>query len=73
MSDNIVPLRPRDQVPRRTEGLATTPIDERLPVFLSNRTDVIRLLRGLASVGLTIRLDVRSNCVVIEDRCGDTL
>jgi hypothetical protein len=67
MSDNIVPLRPRDQVARRIQSGATTPLDKRLPVSMSSEVRLWRVLEGLRSVGLTARLDFNSMGIVIED------
>lgn len=65
MSDKVIPLRPRDQVSRRVTTGATTPLDKRLPTWISGEIGIGRLLRGLATVGLTARVDHHG--VVIEE------
>jgi hypothetical protein len=67
MNDTIVPLRPRDQVARQIPAGATTPLDERIPVRITSEIRLWRVLRGLASVGLTARLDVAQGQLVIEE------
>jgi hypothetical protein len=66
-NDNIVPLCSRSEVPRRIQSGATTPAGERLSVQINRNLGIVRLLRGLGAVGLTVRMDVAANVIVIEE------
>ena len=67
--DKIVAWRPRDQVPRTIETFTSKPpelrIWETVPVQIDPKVDVGRLIRGLASVGMVFRHDIRTNTIVI--------
>ena len=70
MTDNVLPMRPRDQVPRyRIESFRSIPTDDlcSAPIPLTIRGDVstAKLLNALKSVGLTFQLDTRTNSVVL--------
>jgi len=67
----VIPMRPRDQVPRRIASGATTPLEQRLPVEISGEIQLRRLLRGLRSEGLTARLDEKTCAVVIEEEVSN--
>jgi len=65
-NDNIVMFRQR----REPEPAAAEPTSfamERFPVDIRGHVTFGRLMSGLATVGLTVRVDARSGRVVITD------
>ena len=69
MSDNIVPLRPRDQVPRQIGSFRSHPPQRPFcasaPMRIEGSVNFGRLLRGLASAGLIFQHDQRTGEFVI--------
>ena len=66
--DNVIPFRSREQQPSRVEREDVVAVDmERYPVDIRGNVTFGRLMSGLATVGLTVRIDSRSGCVVITD------
>ena len=67
--DKVVPWRPRDQVLRTIESFISKPpelgIWETVPVKIDPKVHVGRLIRGLESVGIVFRRDIRTNTIVI--------
>jgi hypothetical protein len=70
-NDKIVPFRPRpqpgSQQPPQPEEQRTSFAMERFPVDIRGNITFGRLMSGLATVGLTVRVDARSGRVVITD------
>jgi hypothetical protein len=69
-NDNVVMFRPRQ--PATTEQTVPDPEPtafamERFPVDIRGNVTFGRLMSGLATVGLTVRVDARSGRVVITD------
>jgi hypothetical protein len=69
-NDNVVMFRPRQ--PATTERTApeaepTSFAMERFPVDIRGNVTFGRLMSGLATVGLTVRVDSRSGRVIITD------
>jgi len=66
--DNVVPFRSSKQQQRTRVEPDAGGIDmERYPVDIRGNVTFGRLMSGLATVGLTVRIDSRSGCVVITD------
>jgi hypothetical protein len=66
--DNVIPLRPRQQSCVRTLREPAIPQDfQRFPVDIRGQITLGRLMDGLSSVGLTIRMDAQSGRIVITD------
>jgi hypothetical protein len=67
-TDNVIPFRSSKQQQRSPMDPDTVGIDmERYPVDIRGNVTFGRLMSGLATVGLTVRVDSRSGCVVITD------
>jgi hypothetical protein len=68
-NDKVLVFRPRQQAaPERTDERETTSFAmERFPVDIRGNVTFGRLMSGLATVGLTVRVDARSGRVVITD------
>jgi hypothetical protein len=68
-NDKVLMFRPRPQAaPERTEEREHTSFAmERFPVDIRGNVTFGRLMSGLATVGLTVRVDVHSGRVVITD------
>jgi hypothetical protein len=67
-SDNVVMFRPRVRVPARRAEPELAPSDmQRYPVDIRGDVTFGRLMSGLSTVGLTVRVDARSGRVVIAD------
>lgn len=72
--DKVVPFRPRSRhraTARRAQAEQIADDMDRIPVDIRGHVTVGRLMSGLATVGLTVRVDVRSGRVVIADEIGD--
>jgi hypothetical protein len=66
--DNVVPFRSsKPQQPTRLDPDKGGIDMERYPVDIRGNVTFGRLMSGLATVGLTVRIDSRSGCVVITD------
>ncbi len=65
--DNVVMFRPRQPESRRTEGESESVDMERFPVDIRGNVTFGRLMIGLATVGLAVRVDSRTGRVVITD------
>ena len=66
--DKVVMFRPRQQAAARApEPEPTTFAMERFPVDIRGNITFGRLMSGLATVGLTVRVDARTGRVVITD------
>jgi hypothetical protein len=66
--DNVIPFRSSKQQQSARVAPDTGGIDmERYPVDIRGNVTFGRLMSGLATVGLTVRIDSRSGCVVITD------
>jgi hypothetical protein len=64
--DNVVPFR--SSPPRKPADRQLISVDmDRYPVDIRGNVTFGRLLSGLATVGLTVRIDSRSGRVVITD------
>jgi len=67
-TDKVVMFRPRQQpAAREAEKEPTSFAMERFPVDIRGNVTFGRLMSGLATVGLTVRVDARSGRVVITD------
>jgi hypothetical protein len=68
LRDNVVafPGRPQKAPPRFGHDPADINM-ERFPVDIRGQVTFGRLMKGLATVGLTVRVDTRSGRVVITD------
>jgi hypothetical protein len=67
-NDKVVMFRPRQQAAARpAEPEPTSFAMERFPVDIRGNITFGRLMSGLATVGLTVRVDARSGRVVITD------
>lgn len=67
-NDKVVMFRPRPQAAsRNAEADAVSFASERFPVDIRGNVTFGRLMSGLATVGLTVRVDARSGRVVISD------
>lgn len=67
-NDKIVMFRPRQQTAARAQEPEPTSFAmERFPVDIRGNVTFGRLMSGLATVGLTVRVDARSGRVVITD------
>lgn len=75
--DNVVMFRPRQPAPRRVEHSeecvrVPSSLDmERFPVDIRGDVTFGRLMSGLSTVGLTVRIDSRTGRVVIMDDSSD--
>ncbi len=65
--EKVVAFRPRRPVVRCTEHEMSFSEMERFPVDIRGNITFGRLMTGLATVGLTVRIDPRSGRVVITD------
>lgn len=64
---NVIAFRPRRPEPRALDS-ERIPVDmQRFPVDIRGNVTFGRLMSGLATVGLTVRVDARSGRVVISD------
>jgi hypothetical protein len=72
-NDKAVKFRPRPQpVSPQAEEPRTSFAMERFPVDIRGNVTFGRLMSGLATVGLTVRVDARTGRVVItDDSFGD--
>jgi hypothetical protein len=67
-NDKIVMFRPRQQAAAQSvESEPTSFAMERFPVDIRGNVTFGRLMSGLATVGLTVRVDARSGRVIITD------
>jgi hypothetical protein len=67
-NDKIVMFRPRQQAAvQSAEAEPTSFAMERFPVDIRGHVTFGRLMSGLATVGLTVRVDARSGRVIITD------
>ena len=67
-NDKVVMFRPRQQpAPRQTDAETPAYAMDRFPVDIRGNVTFGRLMSGLATVGLTVRVDARSGRVVITD------
>jgi hypothetical protein len=67
-NDKVVMFRPRQQsAAQAAEAEPTSFAMERFPVDIRGNVTFGRLMSGLATVGLTVRVDARSGRVVITD------
>ena len=65
--DNVVMFRPRPQ-PEPRVSQEDEPFEmQRFPLDIRGNVTFGRLMSGLATVGLTVRVDARSGRVVITD------
>jgi hypothetical protein len=70
--DNVVMFRPRVRATTRRVEREQTPAEmERYPVDIRGNVTFGRLMSGLATVGLTVRVDARSGRVIIADESVD--
>jgi hypothetical protein len=71
-NDKIVAWRPRSEVPRAFESFISQPpalsILETVAVRIDPTVHVGRLIRGLASVGIVFKHDIRTRTLVIMPR-----
>ena len=65
--DNVVMFRPRQQPSPPAQPEPASFEMKRFPVDIRGNVTFGRLMSGLATVGLTVRVDARSGCVVITD------
>jgi len=66
--DKVLRFRPRQQATaQRAEPEPTCYGMERFPVDIRGNVTFGRLMSGLATVGLTVRVDARSGRVIITD------
>lgn len=69
MSDNIIPLRPRDQVPRQIRSFRSEPsatgFCASAPMRIDGHVVLSNLIRGLQAAGLTFRKDERTGEFVV--------
>ena len=73
-NDNVVMFRPRpSQQPalEDTDAESTSFEMQRFPVDIRGNVTFGRLMSGLATVGLTVRVDARSGRVIIADALID--
>jgi hypothetical protein len=72
MSDNIIPLRPRDEVPRLIRSFRSEPPEHAFiasaPMRIDGTVVLSRFLRGLRSAGLTFQHDERTGEFVVMPR-----
>ncbi len=66
-NDNVVMFRARQPVSRQADPEPTSFAMERFPVDIRGNVTFGRLMSGLATVGLTVRVDSRSGRVIITD------
>jgi hypothetical protein len=66
-NDKVVMFRPRPATSRRIEPEPRAYEMERFPVDIRGNVTFGRLMSGLATVGLTVRVDARSGRVIITD------
>jgi hypothetical protein len=67
-SDKVVMFRPRVRAVARPVEREQSPAEmERYPVDIRGNVTFGRLMSGLATVGLTVRVDARSGRVIIAD------
>jgi hypothetical protein len=66
-NDKVVMFRPRPAASRRIEPEPRAYEMERFPVDIRGNVTFGRLMSGLATVGLTVRVDARSGRVIITD------
>ena len=72
--DKVVPFRPRPrprQAARRAHAEQTAADMDRFPVDIRGHITFGRLMSGLATVGLTVRMDARSGRVINADDLCD--
>jgi hypothetical protein len=65
--DNVVMFRPRVRTVARVEPELSAADAARYPVDIRGNVTFGRLMSGLATVGLTVRVDARSGRVIIAD------
>jgi hypothetical protein len=71
-SDNVVMFRPRARaLARHVEPEPSLTDMQRYPVDIRGDVTFGRLMSGLATVGLTVRVDARSGRVIIADDLAD--
>jgi len=72
-NDKVLKFRPRPQpMPQYADEQRTSFAMERFPVDIRGNVTFGRLMSGLATVGLTVRVDARTGRVVItDDSFGD--
>lgn len=72
LADNVLVFRPRAR-PEPPRAAPELPNDEmsRFPVDIRGNVTFGRLMSGLATVGLTVRVDARSGRVIIADDLSD--
>lgn len=63
--DNVVMFRPRR--PQRAEAQDGAAETRRYPVVIRGNVTFGQLMKGLATVGLTVRVDARTGQVVISN------
>lgn len=64
---NVIPLPARREPPQEEAVAPKLPDLRRFPVDVRGNVTFTRLVEGLATVGLTVRIDARSHRVVITD------
>lgn len=69
--DNVVPFRPRSKHQPQYASADPSLDARRYPVDIRGNVTFGRLMSGLATVGLTVRVDARSGHVVIADELGE--
>jgi hypothetical protein len=68
VNDKVLMFRRRPQpIGQQTEEPSTAFAMERFPVDIRGNVTFGRLMSGLATVGLTVRVDARSGRVIITD------
>jgi hypothetical protein len=70
----VVPFRPRSRLKaaaRRAQAEQIADDMDRFAVDIRGHVTVGRLMSGLATVGLTVRMDARSGRVIIADELGN--
>jgi hypothetical protein len=70
MSNNVVPFRPRDQVPRPIRSFRSEPpefhyVPTSAPMRIEGTVILSKLIRALRSVGLTYQHDLRTGEFVV--------
>ena len=66
--DKVLRFRPRQQASAQRAEAESAPYGmERFPVDIRGNVTFGRLMSGLATVGLTVRVDARSGRVIITD------
>jgi hypothetical protein len=69
--DNILPFRPRAKAQPRYASADPALDSQRYPVDIRGNVTFGRLMSGLSTVGLTVRVDARSGHVIIADELSD--